>query len=321
MNILLVGAGAVGQVYGRHLQLGGANVSFLVKPKYADDVKKGFTLYQLNSDRRREKPMRFEGFGVLTDIAEVAAKSWDAVMLCVSSTALRAMNLGELAKAAGNASIVMLQPGMEDHAYVTSLSSPERVVAGMISLVSYHTPLPGETVKEPGTAYWFPPLAPSPFSGPDASRVRAIVDTLKRGGQPAAVQKDVPSSVVAPSAILMCFIAGLEEAGWSLNTLADGKRLSVVMQAAKESLSVANASIGKRAPPIGPLLQPGLAKIALKIAPGVVPFDLETYLRVHFTKVGDQTRFMLAQYAEHGKQKGLPVSSLESLLKQLPPAA
>jgi len=187
MNILLVGAGAVGLVYGRHFQLGGANISFLVREKYAAELQAGITLYHLNKDPRRERPILLTGAGVLTQMADVAAARWDAVILCVSSTALRSMNLGELAQNTGDATIVMLQPGVEDHAYVTARVAPGRVVAGMISLVSYHTPLPGETVGKPGTAYWFPPFSPSPFSGQEAPRVRALVKTLKQGGQPAAV--------------------------------------------------------------------------------------------------------------------------------------
>lgn len=35
MKVLVVGAGSVGQVLGAHLQAGGAQVEFLVKPAYA----------------------------------------------------------------------------------------------------------------------------------------------------------------------------------------------------------------------------------------------------------------------------------------------
>ena len=44
-RVLLVGAGAVGQVYGKYLQAAGCEISFLVKEKYADEARRGFTLY------------------------------------------------------------------------------------------------------------------------------------------------------------------------------------------------------------------------------------------------------------------------------------
>ncbi|MGB3623971.1 MAG: 2-dehydropantoate 2-reductase N-terminal domain-containing protein, partial [Ketobacter sp.] len=46
VTALIVGAGAVGQVYGHFLQRGGASVSYLVKEKYKYDCEKGFTLYR-----------------------------------------------------------------------------------------------------------------------------------------------------------------------------------------------------------------------------------------------------------------------------------
>ena len=47
MRALIVGAGAVGQVFGHHLAKAGAEVSFLVKPKYVAECERGFMLYKL----------------------------------------------------------------------------------------------------------------------------------------------------------------------------------------------------------------------------------------------------------------------------------
>ncbi|MDV7398489.1 2-dehydropantoate 2-reductase N-terminal domain-containing protein, partial [Arthrospira platensis SPKY1] len=43
---MIVGAGAVGQVYGHYLQRGGASVSYFVKEQYKEECEKGFTLYR-----------------------------------------------------------------------------------------------------------------------------------------------------------------------------------------------------------------------------------------------------------------------------------
>ena len=50
----------------------------------------------------------------------------------------------------------------------------------------------------------------------------------------------------------------------------------------------------------------------IDIASWAVPFDLETYVRVHFTKVADQTRLMLREYIALGSQAGLPVEALRA---------
>ncbi|HTJ46743.1 MAG TPA: 2-dehydropantoate 2-reductase N-terminal domain-containing protein, partial [Kofleriaceae bacterium] len=55
MRVLVVGAGAVGQVYARHAQQGGADVTFFVREKYRDEVARGLDLYPLN--KRKKPPM------------------------------------------------------------------------------------------------------------------------------------------------------------------------------------------------------------------------------------------------------------------------
>src|SRR5262245_47095522 len=130
MKALVVGAGAVGQVFGRHLQLGGADVTFLVRDKYAAACRDGFLMYPLNRRARdRATPVRFDGAGVVTE----PDGQWDQVWITVSSTALRAGGLVDgLASRTGAATIVTLQPGYEDGAYVRRFVDPERVVYGII---------------------------------------------------------------------------------------------------------------------------------------------------------------------------------------------
>ena len=84
MRALIVGAGAVGQVYGYHLQQAGWEVGFLVRPKYAEAARSGFTLYPLNKPHRG-RPVRFEGLEVYDSAEAAAEQSWDQVWLAVSS--------------------------------------------------------------------------------------------------------------------------------------------------------------------------------------------------------------------------------------------
>lgn len=139
MKILVVGAGSVGQVYARHFQRGGAEVAFLVKEKHAAEARRGFTMYPLRESGRA--PVRFEGFDVLTALD---GSKWDAIVLCVSSPAIRGKWLDELAAGSGDATIVMLQPGLTDHAYVAERVGAGRLVSGLIGFMAYAAPLPGE---------------------------------------------------------------------------------------------------------------------------------------------------------------------------------
>ena len=313
MRALVVGAGAVGQVYGYHLQLGGAEVWFLVKPKYADECRTGFTVYPLNDRRRRAEPRRFAAAGVVTSDDEVAAQTWDQVYLTVSSTALRGPWLPGLARASGQATVISLQPGIEDRQHVLQYVPDDRLVSGLISLISYAAPLPGETrFSEPGMAYWFPPLSPSPFSGP-AARVEAVVAALRAGGMPAKRHPNVPGLAGFPSAVMMPYLVALEAGGWSFDRL--GENAPTAARAAREAMDIvaARPEAGRRPPFIGLVSRPFVVRAGLWLGRRIIPLDLETYLREHFIKVGDQTRLMMSQYIDHARSRGLPSAALESL--------
>ena len=309
MRALVVGAGAVGQVFGYHLAKGGADVTFLVKPKYVDECKQGFTLYKLP----KLDPIAFSA-GVISEPTGM----WDQVYLTVSSPALRAGTwLAELARATGDATIVCLQPGMNDHAFVVEHASAARVVDGTINFLSYHAPLPGETrFAAPGMAYWFFP-GKGPFSG---SRADSVIAALKAGGLPAKRVKDLARTNAFPSALLGMFVAALEASDWSFAAMRK-RNAGLGARAAREAMRVVAHERGMRAP-LGPRLAArALAFRALtRIAPRVAPVDLETYMRVHFTKVSDQMHESLANYVDRGRAASLDVGALEELQKRLPGA-
>ena len=71
MNILLVGAGAVGQVYGRHLARAGHQVTFFVKPRYAAELAAGLPLHRLGYLRTESE--HWQEYAVVSTVDEVAA--------------------------------------------------------------------------------------------------------------------------------------------------------------------------------------------------------------------------------------------------------
>jgi len=319
---LLVGAGAVGLVYGRHLALAGVDVSFYVRDKYREQAQAGYAMYPLNRSNPRRAPVRFGGFGVVTSADEVRdAGPFDQVWLCVSSPALRGGWLTDILAVAGDAAaVVMLTNGMGDRELLAAATSDDRIVQGMISMISYQGPLPGETLPEPGCAYWFPPLGPSPFSGPDA-RVKPLVAALNKGGCPAKRHRDVAAVVGFPTAILMPHLLALEAAGWKFDALRRGDWLDRAAAASREAMASVQARTGHRPPLSARLFSPGLMRLVTRIAPGVLPLPIETYLAYHFTKVGDQTRMYVRDYRQICVDNGLPADALADLERRLPPPA
>jgi 2-dehydropantoate 2-reductase len=92
-------------------------------------------------------------------------------------------------------------------------------------------------------------------------------------------------------------------------------------RAAREAITVVAHQRGIRAP-LGPRLaaRPFAFRALLRIAPRIAPVDLETYMRVHFTKVADQMHEGHAKYIALGRDASLPIGSLEELAKRLPSA-
>jgi Ketopantoate reductase PanE/ApbA len=322
LRALVVGAGAVGQAYGQHLRKGGAQVSFLVKPKHAEAARHGFTLYPQNRRKSaRTEPETFSDFTVLSDVEAVTATRFDQVYLTMSSTGLRAgEDFARLARVIGDATLVLLQPGPEDRAFVLQHVRREQVVQGIITLIAYHGPLPGETrLPRPGVVYWFPPLAKSPLGGAH-DRVAPVVRALAAGGLPAREASDAAENAAFGGPVLLALMAALEAAHWSFAELRRGPQLLRAERAAREALAIVAAHEG-HSPPIPLRVLPlGLAvRALLPFAPALFPFDVEAYLKAHFTKVGDQTRDTFATLIRWGEGAGLPTSALRELMQPLAP--
>ena len=112
MNILIVGAGAVGVVYGWHLKQAGHHVVFYTKAKYLDEVRAGLNLHRIG--RRHSTEQHWSRPACTASSDDVRAANWDQVWLTVSSDAVRSPSMTPLLAAVGNATVICLQPDMED---------------------------------------------------------------------------------------------------------------------------------------------------------------------------------------------------------------
>jgi len=251
-------------------------------------------------------------------VDEVGAGRWDAVVLCVSSTALRAGDwLERVAASTGDATVLGLQPGPEDPSLVGAHAGPERLVWGMITLIAYAAPLPGEEVPQSGVAYWVPPFTAVPLSGPE-ERVRPIAGMFRRGGMRARVVPDVAPTIALGGPALNLHVAALECAGWRLDALRRDRPLLDLTGAAVREVTAAVAHrLDVKPPPWLSLLRPWLVRLALRFAPTLLPLDLETYLRVHFSKVREQTLLLIDQWESLAAESGGEGRALRALRDRL----
>lgn len=312
MRALLIGAGAVGQVYGRHLQLGGAEVAFLVKPKYAEACRAGMPVYPLNKSAKVDA-VRFEA--PIFDSLDAALETpWDMIWLCVSSTAIMGAWLDEVVARRGDARIVALQPGLAAVRRIESLIPADEVIWGGISMISYQTPIEGVETRDPGVAYWFPPMGPSPFWGFEEG-AREVVKTLKRGGCPAKHNPNGAAQLIYGSAILMPHLVALEAADWSFAKLRQGDGLALASAASREAMALISEETGYPIPAARAVIRPFWMGMLSRVANCVVPLPIEPYLEYHFTKVGDQTRAMMQVYFQLGRDLGKPTEAIEALVR------
>lgn len=339
MNILIVGAGAVGLVYGHHFANAGHQVTFLVKEKYQtllnQEKKKhhnnssGVPLYHLNTDKKLLRPQYFNQFDTITEWHQI--QDIDVIALAISSNALR-----QLPRSAINnmiqrdqSKLLMLQPSATDFEYLNEEISAETIFQGMISLISYQTDDVNRQIKPAGTAYYLPPM-PMPISASfDREKVttrtateanqhlQTIVSLFNNSGISAKAVKSAINESRLPSAFLMTFLCALEAADWQFKRLRKTPLLLRKLGAAQRALlpqQLAGNSLiakGKRLSLtflMALLLRPFLYKFLLRIAPWCVPLPLEAYLKKHFLKVRAQTVIYMQEYYD-----AHPVKAIEEL--------
>lgn len=304
MNALVVGAGAVGQVFGLHLARGGARVSFLVRESHPLPASHAFNLVQLRRwGRPRTDAFRPHRFFTSTD--EVRAEQWDQVWLCVPSPSLEKPWITALAAATGQATLVFLPAGLE---IIERLGPPEeRSVVGLISLMSRAS---GSTVT-----YWLPPLVALVLDGPPQRR-DAAVKALRRGGY-AAVAGDARKAGAFGSAVLIPHVVALEGAGWSYDDFSHSHWLADSVAASREASGVAAAHLGSRRSLMARLVSSWVVRLALVLARWVVPFTLAEFFQAHFTKVRRQSETQLREYIAIGERTGLPTQAMRRLVLQI----
>lgn len=313
-NILLVGAGAVGQVYGKYLADAGNQVTYLIKEKYQQELAQGVILYHINQDKKRKKPLRFSNFQTVTSWQSAAEKRWDLIILCISTSALHeGFDFDGLKAVLGDATLLLLQPGPEDRALVEGHVAPAQIVQGMITLVSYHTPMPGEQTAVPGTAYWLPPMTPMPFAG-EIMRRTAVIQTFIAAGIGAKSIQDMRDVSLFSNAFFMVFLTALEASDWKFKKLRDNtSMIEQMLQANQEAFEAISATYQVAVPFWSKWVHVWMVKSALRVAPHAVPFDLEAFMQVHFTKVKAQTKLLVNTFIRYADDKGLSSRDLTQL--------
>jgi ketopantoate reductase len=307
MRVAIVGAGALGSVYGARLgKFAGCEVSVVARAPAPPSVVR-LERVENGEVLRWEVPAR------------VATAPADADVILAF---VRYEQLGSLPErvATGSAPVVVMTPMLPvDHASL-SAALPGRIVTGMPSVVSY--------LNDAGAIrYWLPAVATTFVEErPGGAAAGAEVDLVKRLTRAeigAKLAPDVLTRNVATTVSFIPLAMALDAAGSIEALLDEHALLSLAFHAADEGRELGRA-VGKAEGWASTLLRfvgPMTLKVGIALARSRAP-EAVAYVEQHFgRKLHAQNVVMARRIVDLAVEKGTPHEALRKLLERLEGAA
>jgi ketopantoate reductase len=306
MRVAIVGAGALGSVYGARLhRFAGCEVSVVARAPAPPSVVR-LERVEDGEVLRWEVPAR----------VTTAPADTDVVLAFV-----RYEQLGSLPERVGvsAAPVVVMTPMLfADHAAL-SKALPGRVLTGMPSVVSY--------VNDAGAVrYWLPQVATTFVEdrpGPGTAAAADLVKRLTRAEIGAKLATDVLTRNVATTVSFIPLAMALDAAGSVDALLHDHALLGIAFHATDEGRELGRA-VGKAEAWASTLLRfvgPLTLKVGLGLARSRAP-EAVAYVEQHFgRKLHAQNVVMARRIIDLAVEKGTPHEALRKLLERLQQAA
>jgi ketopantoate reductase len=321
MKVLIVGCGAVGQVYGLSLQKVGVTLGFLDRPATVEKLKQalehaGLPIYQISRSHRRDPiPYRLEHYQVVTDMAESQRFAPDQIWFTIPSQAYYTEWFKEFVQKVPSEQVVCFVPeGARPELFAEGMQ--DRLVFAGTTFMAWQGSLEGGGGRAEGVNFWLPPLS-IPIVGSQEA-CREVGQLLKKAGFRVAVGRQGSHSQASTTALMTAFTAGLELSGWSLKAFRKSPWLKQAAAAAREAglSQLPGAGVFQRALLGTPVLTATFFLVAL-VLPLIFPFDAESYLKFHYTKTREQTLTLLDIFARDAKSCQLPVGNILALRQAL----
>ncbi len=300
MHVCIVGAGALGSVYGARLaRFAGCEVSVVARAA---------------APPSRERLERVEDGEVLS--WEVPARTTEAPPQAdVILAFVRYEQLSTLPArvVASRAPVVVMTPMMpQDHAELAA-ALPGRLVTGMPSVVSYRN-------DAGAIRYWLPRLATTFIESREPSGIEAeLVQRLDRADLRAKLAPNVLERNVATTVSFIPIAMALDVAGSVDALLADDALLALALDAAAEGRELGK-TVGKAEAWASMLLKflgPRTLKMGVGLARSRAP-EAVLYAEEHFgRKLRAQNVAMAERMLELGRDKGVTTVRLAELCSRL----
>jgi 2-dehydropantoate 2-reductase len=305
MHVAIVGAGALGTVFGGYLAVrGGATVTLVVRPEHARDAG------AIRLERVEDGDVV-----VWRDPTRATAIPGDAdvVIVCVRHEQIDAALIALLEAGPDVPAVIMtpmLPPGYER----LCAALPGRVVAGMPGVVAY--------ANDAGAVrHWLPRVASTQLeeTRPIAPATQELATTLSRAGIATKFELGVHELNPATTVSFVPILMALDVAGGIDPLLADDALLQLGLDGAQEGIALAR-TIGKTAPWAGLLLKfigPTTLRLGAGLARSRAP-EAVAYVDQHFGhKLRAQNLAMARGMVDLATTRGTPHEALSTLLERL----
>jgi hypothetical protein len=324
MKILIVGSGAVGQVFGLGLQKAGIELGFYARSETADKLllaqeHGGLSLFQISHSRRRNPiPHRLENYQVVMDLEGSRRFNPDQIWFTTPSSVYYSEWYQQFLKIVPSKRVVCFAPEGGRPEFIPEGESPDRFVFGGITFMAWQGDLEGGGGKPNAINFWRPPLMEIPLIGTDKA-CNEVSELLRASSFRSSVKKETFGKMQAAlTAFLSTFVAGLELSGWSLGPFRRSQWLRGAAFASREAVLSQLAKASFSAKTLFKILTSStIFFAATSLLPLLFPFNLEKYLKFHYLKTRDQTLALLKVYVQDGKKLGLPVENIQILLQEL----
>jgi hypothetical protein len=318
MKVLIVGCGAVGQVYGLALQKASVELGYLDRPATAEKLRRaleggGLPSFQISHQHRRDPiAHRLVNYQVMADIAESQRFKPDQIWFTVPSPVYYTEWFREFLEKVPSERVVCFVPEGARPEFFPA-GGKERLVFGGTTFMAWQGSLEGSGGRPEGVNFWLPPLG-IPLVGTEKA-CQDVAQLLKAGGFRVTIGNQGSHMQAAVTAVMTAFVAGLELSGWSLRAFRKSPWLKRAAGATREAVlsQLPGADAFTRAL-LGILVLSTVFYLAALFLPLLFPFDLEKYLKFHYRKTREQTLTLLELFEKDGTGRGLPAGNIQSLL-------
>ena len=330
-QILIVGAGAMGLAAGYHLQLAGAEITFLVRPARVLEMSRSQALYSYNDAHIKT----FADYKLISDISAMSRSSYNYVIVTLDSFATRNPEGAALLKSIGDAvretsSEVIIGGvgvGLHDY-YLRTMALPaHRILNGALGMLCHqvamielplHAPTDPVLLSKADVAYRY--IHNTSFILDDrfpeaAQRFAAIYDASRVSS--CQIMKQQEFAIMTK--FMFPVFAASELLGWPrAKDMGSNKELwTLTVRSVQEIQGFDEHGMTGKAAQAATTAD-GLLEIWRTLEQAALPLDFAAFNKFHHgSKVRAQDIELLKDCVKVGEQEGQPMSALKELLDRV----